>query len=670
MKQIFSMKWTLWIFLFLPIFVSCVSTSKKIPSKAPQSLHDYINSAQIDFAAGDHNRALNKLKMLINKHPDTDLVDDAYIKMGQIYMDRNDYPNAYKSFMSVVNSDVFSPRESDALLGASRALFKMGSYDEVLSLTNKCLSMKDLSTSAQLEIHKLRFQVLSELGDHLDALKALIFITEHESNSNMVDNFRRRAIEFVDSRLKEDDLSTVARDTSYSFVRNIAAFRLGNLYFEQRDYSRALDLLQQAIELNPNDNDTVESSQTLLKQIEALKKVDPYTIGAILPLSGKASSFGYKTLRGIQLGLGIYGPNPSKIKLALLDGETNPDLARRAVERLVVEDQIIGLIGSLSSKTAVAVASKANEMGVPSIALSQKSGVTEIGPYVFRNALTSEMLVRRLVQTAINDLHYSKFALIYPNDAYGVEYANLFWDEVLSRGGEITAAQSYEPKETDFSDLVKRLVDTFYLEDRIDEYKSLLKEWQKKSKSLGRKVMPPDDLLPPVVDFDAIFIPDSIKALNQIAPMLAYHEVNNVKLLGTNLWNTPELMSSQEKYLEKCLFIDGMLVNDPAFKDSRFYRDFTSTFHEEPGMFESQGYDAGLMLREIIENGERTRSGVAEKLSHLKTFKGSLGSLYVNNSREVERPTLVLNVDKNIISVFDSSLQQSRPRNTPSSSKK
>ena len=68
------------------------------------------------------------------------------------------------------------------------------------------------------------------------------------------------------------------------------------------------------------------------------------------------------------------------------------------------------------------------------------------------------------------------------DEPFGVEYANLFWDEVLARGGSIAGAQIYSPAETDFRGPVKRLVGTYYLEDRKTEYQGRLKEWYKKQK--------------------------------------------------------------------------------------------------------------------------------------------------------------------------------------------
>ena len=622
-----------------------MAPKKKTPTKAAPSVQESLSKVQIDVAAGATDRALARLKRILKDHPDTDVADDAYMIMGQIYFKKRDFQNSYKAYISVVNSDVFSPREADALLGAAKSLARTGSYDEVLSLTNKCLEMRGLSDASQLEIHRLRFQVLSEVGDRIDALRALIFLAEKEPIKKDRDAYKNRAIDFVESHLSDQDLEVVANDKKFGFVRSFAVLRIGVLLFEQRDFWKAKDFLEETVELAP-ETELAERANHLLDQIEARRKVEPYTVGAVLPLSGRAANFGYKTLRGIQHGLGIFGPRPSKIKLAVIDSEGNPDAARRAVERLVTEDHVIAMIGSLSSKTAVAAASKADELGVPSIALSQKAGITDVGPTVFRNALTSEMQVRQLVKVAMDDLGLKRFGILYPNDAYGVEYANLFWDEVRARGGIIAGAQSYNPKETDFSGPVQRLVGTYYLEGRVDEYKHLLKEWQKNPKNRGARSSPPGELLTPIVDFDALFVPDGTSAIGQIAPMLAYQEANDIRLLGTNIWNTSGLLKRGERFVEGAVFVDGILSSDRRFRRSKFYREFQKTFDETPGLFEAQGFDAGLMVRELIEKGERTRVGLAEGLADLKTFKGSLGTLFVNSSREVERPLVPLTVEK------------------------
>ncbi|MCB0415408.1 MAG: penicillin-binding protein activator, partial [Bdellovibrionales bacterium] len=276
--------------------------------------------------------------------------------------------------------------------------------------------------------------------------------------------------------------------------------------------------------------------------------------------------------------------------------------------------------------------------------LSQKEGLTKTGQYVFRNALTSDMLVKQLVATAMEKRGYKKFAILYPNDKYGIEYANLFWDEVLRRGGEITGAQPYTSKETDFSGPIRRLVGTFYVEDRISEYRLHLKEWKKKQKRLSERNTPPTDLLPPIVDFDALFIPDGVKALGQIAPTLPYHDISNLPLMGTNLWNNSQLISRGQSLVEKSIFVDGLVTQNTNFKKTQFFNEYKKTFGLEPGMLEAQAYDIGLMLRQLINSGVNSRVELAQALSHIKTFNGSLGQLAVDESGEFTRPIYSLTV--------------------------
>lgn len=639
---------------------SCITAiQKKPPKKASTDVRQELSRVEVDVAANADQKALSRLKQIVINHPETDAADDAYILMGKIYYKNRDYDRAYKAFMSVVNADVYSPNEAQSLLLAAKSLYKVGRFDEALSLTSRSININGIPEEIKLENYELRYKILSEVGDRLDALRALIYLANSSSGQAARDSYRIQALDFVESRLNDEELEDVANDSDFGFVRAYASFRIGQLLFEQRDYWKARDHFSLVVEMIP-ESDLGEQARSLIAQIDARREVNPKTIGAVLPLSGRYASVAHRTLRGLQMGLGVYGNERSDFRLAVIDSEGNPDVARRAVERLVTEDHVVAVVGSLLSRTSVAVASKADELGVPTIGLSQKSGLTEVGQSVFRNALTSEMQIRHLVKVAMEELGMKRFAILYPNDPYGTEYANLFWDEVLARGGEIRGVQTYDTKETDFRSHIARLVGTYYLEDRLDEYKERLKNYyQKRKSSGGRGHGAPDGLLPPVIDFDAVFVPDSIRAIGQIAPMLAYHDVNNVRLLGTNLWNTSSLIRRGERYVEKAIFVDSLLSSDASFTQSPFYVQYQATFGEAPGVFEAQAYDAGLILRQIIASGEKSRRGVAEKLGELEEFHGSLGSLQMTPSREIDRPIVSLTVSRGqIMRLSDAAKEQ------------
>jgi branched-chain amino acid transport system substrate-binding protein len=654
----------------LALASSCAFSRKKPPEPASPALRSEFDKIQIDLAAGAEKKAVTRLKNLVAAHPNTDISDDAHIVLGKIAFRNRDFQGAYDSFMAVVNSDIFSPSEAEALLWAGKSLQRLGRLDEALALTQKSVKIPGISNEMKLEIYKLRFALLGEVGDKLDALRAVVFIAANDPDPVSRDSYRVRALDFVESRLSDQELAKVANSSEFGFVRGQALFRVGVQTFEQRDFSRARDYFSSAIGMLEG-SELAERAKGYIEQIDSRRQVDPRTVGAVLPLTGRYSEIAQRTLRGLQLGLGVYGADKSDLRLAVVDSEGNPDGARRAVERLVTEDHVIAVVGSLLSKTATAVASKADELGVPSIALSQKAGLTDIGDTVFRNSLTSEMQVRYLVRIAMEKMGLKRFAILYPNDAYGIEFANLFWDEVMARGGSIAAAQTYNPTDTDFSGPVQRLVGKYYVEDRGTEYKVRITDWYKKQRTLGARQKPPDDLLPPIVNFDAIFIPDGIKAMSQIAPALAYYDIKDVKMLGTNLWNSDELVRRTEKHLEGSVFVDSFLPTDQEFAESRFYKEFKKVFGEPPGPFEAQAYDAGLILRQALASGKRTRIDLMDQLAHLSDFPGGVGRLNFSGVREISRPIVPLTVMEGKIARLTAELARPSPApGTPAGLKK
>jgi branched-chain amino acid transport system substrate-binding protein len=445
--------------------------------------------------------------------------------------------------------------------------------------------------------------------------------------------------------LTPDQLRVALQDPQYTAQRSEILFRLGEQEMARRNSEMAQNYFTQVME---QDQGTIWAQQAKnnLELLKSLARVSSTTIGVILPLTGRNAAVGQRTLKAIEMGLGLhYGK--SNFQLAVIDTEGSPDKARRGVERLVREDNVVAVLGAISSREAESAALKADELGVPLITLSQRSGLTDVSPYVFRNSLTPEMQIHHLVHTAMTQYGMRKFAILYPNDAYGVESANLFWDEVLARGGDITGAQTYDPNSTNYKNVCQKLVGKFYIEARLDEYKAKQKEFaQKIKKRSSRENISAEDILDPVINFDAVFIPDSAKNMGQISAFLSYVGVKDVHLLGTNLWNSPGLARRAGHFQNSLLFVDGFIQNSPAAKNSRFVAEFKSLFREEPTMMEIQAYESALILRGLIIKGSDSRREVTQALVNLENFPGAVGPLNMSPSREVLRPLYSLTLRK------------------------
>lgn len=623
--------------------LSACATAKKEAAPPPPNVRNEFSKASAEVNAGKSKQAILRLNRVAETHKESTAAHDAYLAMGQIYFKQNDFNNSYRAYLAVLNSEYATVRDAEARIGAARALQKLGRYDEALALTKRATQSKEATPAVRLEAYLLHYHLLQQTGDRLEALKALAYLAQNTQSKENRDAYQMRALEMVNTKLAPGDVEKVASGSEFGFIRPYALLKVGKIAFENKNYSAAESTLNSVVSLAPG-SDLATEAQKYISQIEGRRRVDPLVVGAVLPLSGKQSAVAYKTLRGLELGLGVTGRNTSNIKLAVMDSEGHPDTARRAVERLVVEDSAVTIVGDIISRTSEVVAQKSEELGVPNIALSQRAGLTNIGSYVFRNALTSESQVRELVRVAMEVQGMKKFAILYPNDAYGTEYANIFWDEVLNRGGEIVAVQTYAPDEKDFSQVIRRLVGTFYLEDRADEYGALLKDWYSKQKTMNSRTETPDDILPPITRFDGIFIPDGVKALGQISSMLTYNDIATTKLLGTNLWNTKEVVERAAKLAEGALFVDASSSIDQSYQNSAFFREYRETYGEDPSVFEAQAYDTGLVLRRLLTSGVTSRAGLRSDLESVGSFTGSVGSIQIDKNREFSRPLTVMSI--------------------------
>ena len=571
----------------LVFFTSCSILSLKDKlGKAPLQISKKLEEAKKQYREKQYQKAIESIDTILKSHRATDIGDEALFLLAKTHSHLKNWKEAFKVYREVYTSQYESSGEAYSRVTACKILtYKLGRYKEALDLIDQSLKTK-INDQQKAEILETRFISLMKTGAQLEAFETLVKLSEEHPILVQRENFKRKAQDFIDSRLSGTELKDFANDRSESPLKGNAMYRYGVHLMGEGRYSEARSYLKKVIKTRPKSY-IGNQARKFLDQMNTRDKVNPRTIGVILPLSGRYSKMGYETLWGLQLALGVRGGrNRENLRLAIIDSRGKPEYARQGVKRLVEEDHVISIIGGFLGKTAYYGALQAQEMGVPFIALSQKEGLTDIGPLIFRNALTIESQIDKLIQSAMGQLKFKKFAILYPNDSYGVKVSNIFWKKVKEKGGLITGAQTYLPGETDFNEPIQKLIGTFYLDDRKEEYRQRLRKWYRdQSKKGQRRKKPPMGLLPPVVDFDAVFIPDGIKAFGQIAPMLAYNDVNDVFLMGTNIWNTKEFLRRGQKFVSKTLFTDSFYEKDKNFVNSDFHKNYLKLFGDLPSGF-------------------------------------------------------------------------------------
>ncbi|NJK89702.1 MAG: ABC transporter substrate-binding protein [Myxococcales bacterium] len=129
---------------------------------------------------------------------------------------------------------------------------------------------------------------------------------------------------------------------------------------------------------------------------------------------------------------------------------------------------MIGILGPIFTYEARSAAIEAQRFGVPLLTVSPSQEISDLGPYVFRNGVSNELLVEGLVEHVMEKRGMRRFAVLHPEHPYGVELLHLFWDAVEARKGEIRGVESYGLADTTFSRQVKSLVARDDVERRAD----------------------------------------------------------------------------------------------------------------------------------------------------------------------------------------------------------
>jgi branched-chain amino acid transport system substrate-binding protein len=216
---------------------------------------------------------------------------------------------------------------------------------------------------------------------------------------------------------------------------------------------------------------------------------------------------------------------------------------------------------------------------------------------------------------------------------------NKFWDKVESKGGLINAVESYDPQGTDFATEIKKMVGLFYPRPGPDT--------EVEGQVLGVMKEEQEEELEPIIDFDAVFIPDSYQRVALIVSQLAYHDVVDVTLLGTNLWNSQELIEVAGRYVHGAIFPSGFFPGSGYRGVERFVEEYKSGFGQEPGLLAAIGYDTVRIVREILkEKGReiRARSDFRSALASNDTFESVTGPVFFDEQRRAKRDPLLLTV--------------------------
>jgi ABC-type branched-subunit amino acid transport system substrate-binding protein len=287
---------------------------------------------------------------------------------------------------------------------------------------------------------------------------------------------------------------------------------------------------------------------------------------------------------------------------------------------------------------------------------------------VFRVALTRDSEAEVLADHAVQDLGLRRIAILYPKDEYGREFEELLWQAIEARGARIVAVAGYVPGSRDLTGPIRQLVGWTLLGDA---QRARLQERDLREASgaasdaaaggsparilptLDRDAIPvsgrgfaasdpEDDALPPIVDFDALFVPDAPDMVGLLVPQLVREGVGGVVLFGPSAWAHEDLLRRAGTPLEGAFFTSSFDPSHPARPVQDFVRRYRSGFGEEASVFAAQGFDAANLVALQLSRGVTERSALRDALLATRIHPGVSGpASFASDGNVRKRPFLV-----------------------------
>lgn len=310
-------------------------------------------------------------------------------------------------------------------------------------------------------------------------------------------------------------------------------------------------------------------------------------VGGVACLTGAAATYGASTRNGTVLafkevndegGVDI-GGTKYLIHYIFEDDQGSPEVAANAFRKLIDQDEVYAILGSVMSSCTLAGAPIAQDSGVPVISpTSTAVQVTRTGDYIFRSCFLDPFQGAVVASFSYNDLKAKTAAVIFDNaNDYTKGLAEAFRESFVSIGGEVVAYESFTGESTtvDFSAQLTNIKSANPDVIFLDAYYSAAALMAKQARGLG------------------ITVP----------------------FVGADGWDSAEFTKLGGEAVEGGYFCNHYSPADPRPIVTNFVNKYREVYGETPDALATLAYDAGLILIDSLNRaGSLDRAAIRDAI--------------------------------------------------------
>jgi branched-chain amino acid transport system substrate-binding protein len=281
-------------------------------------------------------------------------------------------------------------------------------------------------------------------------------------------------------------------------------------------------------------------------------------IGVAEALTGGAAQYGVAIRNGFQLAADEInakgGANGNKLQLVMEDEQGKKEEAINVYKKLIFQDKVLMIFGPTLSNSMFAAGPVANAAKVVAFGTSNTAnGITDIGPYIFRNSVMESDVLPVTVASAVEHYKIKKVAVIYGNDdAFTKSGYDVFKNVLEDQKIPVTATETYVKGDVDF-----------------------------KAQLTKMKTGNPDAIVCSCLAEEAANIIVQARELGLKAPFI-----------GGNGFNSPKLFETAKAAGEGTFVGSPWANTNPAPANQHFVAAYKEKYGSDPNQFAAQAYDA------------------------------------------------------------------------------
>lgn len=608
----------------LAFFLGCAPLMAPEPpwEKDAQAL---ITHAEALFGKKQYEQAAKTVEGFFVTYPESRHTDRALSLMGEIQLTTRNYKQALTYYKKLIERYPGSSLIAEAKYKIGLCYFELKDYD---------LAIDNLSDRSRItEPGKLRriAEMLSAAyvikQNYPAALQELAFLSENAPEKQRP-GYKDRIREIIEKNLSESELKTLAEGAVYP--SDIALLRLAALHIQQRNNTDAIATIKTFQEKFPVHADKTRA-ELLLAEATAGLTAPRYSIGVLVPQTGQAAFFGDRVLKGIQLAILAHNiGNPAgRAELVVQDTEGSPEKAVAGLQELSSKG-VVAVIGPLLSREVEALAPVLAKVQVPVFTpTAPGTGLTELSPWIFRNALTNAAQAAAAARYGL-DQKFKKFVIFAPDDPYGRDLTRVFTRE-LARKAEILATIIYPSEANDFGPWIRKLIEIDLRSQKIP-----IPEDDKERKKLFQAYVP---------TFDALYLPGYAEKVGLLIPQLAFYNVSGKPIIGSNNWHTPDLLERAGRHAEGAVIVDGFYPENQEPAARAIVDAYRSAYQDDPDILSAQAYDAAAMVLSLLAEKKDTPAAIKEGLLNLKDFPGISGTTSFSGNGEAQKKLFLIRIE-------------------------